>query len=87
MFSRGSSNSISFATVTPSLVIWGPPNDFPIITLRPLGPRVTFTASANALTPRFILSRASISNFISFAILKIFNFYISKKLEVFLIKL
>ncbi|MNF74123.1 hypothetical protein D3C84_561480 [compost metagenome] len=68
MFSNGSFNSISFATETPSLVTVGPPNDFPIITLRPFGPRVTFTAFANASTPRFNPSRASISNFISFAI-------------------
>ena len=69
MFSKGSFNSISFATVTPSLVTVGPPNDFPIITFRPFGPSVTFTAFANASTPRFNPSRASMSNLISFAIL------------------
>jgi hypothetical protein len=37
-----------------------------MITLRPFGPRVTLTAFANASTPRFNPSRASISNFISF---------------------
>ena len=57
------------ATVTPSLVTVGPPKDFPIITFRPFGPKVTLTAFANASTPRFNPSRASISNFISFAIL------------------
>ncbi|MNE14535.1 hypothetical protein D3C80_1074160 [compost metagenome] len=68
IFSNGSFNSISLATVTPSLVTFGPPKAFPIITLRPFGPKVTFTAFANASTPRFKPSRASISNFISFAI-------------------
>ena len=54
MFSSGSFSSISFATVTPSLVMLGPPNFFSRTTLRPLGPRVTFTASASWLTPRRI---------------------------------
>ena len=44
MFSSGSFSSISLATVTPSLVIVGPPNFFSRTTLRPLGPSVTFTA-------------------------------------------
>src|SRR5579862_8219744 len=52
MFSRGSRSSISLATVTPSLVMIGAPNFFSITALRPLGPRVIFTASARALTPR-----------------------------------
>ena len=69
MFSRESSNSISFATVTPSLVTWGPPNDFPIITFLPLGPSVTLTAFARASTPFFKPSLASISNCIFLAIL------------------
>src|SRR5881394_3872236 len=38
IFSYGSSSSISFATVTPSLVIVGLPNFLSRITLRPLGP-------------------------------------------------
>src|SRR5271168_4794994 len=46
MFSSGSASSISLATVTPSLVMFGPPNFFSRTTLRPLGPRVTLTASA-----------------------------------------
>src|SRR5215471_1176280 len=54
MFSRGSLSSISFATVTPSLVITGAPNFFSITALRPLGPRVIFTASARMFTPRRI---------------------------------
>src|SRR6266849_379724 len=52
MFSSGSCRSISLATVTPSLVIVGDPNFLSRMTLRPLGPRVTFTASAKWLTPR-----------------------------------
>ncbi len=67
MFWNGSSSSTSRATLTPSLVMWGAPNFFSMITLRPLGPRVTFTASARASTPFFSSSRAFMSNFISFA--------------------
>ena len=62
MFSRASSSSTSFATLTPSLVTCGPPKDLPMITFRPLGPSVTLTASASASTPRFNPSRASMSN-------------------------
>jgi hypothetical protein len=66
MFSKGSSSSISLATVTPSFVTCGAPNDFPIITFLPLGPNVTLTALASASTPRLIPSLASISNTIFF---------------------
>ena len=59
MFSNLSSSSISLATVTPSLVVRGAPNDFSMTTLRPLGPSVTLTALARMSTPRSILSRAS----------------------------
>jgi hypothetical protein len=52
MFSSGSFSSISLATVTPSLVMTGAPNFFSITALRPFGPSVIFTASANELTPR-----------------------------------
>src|SRR5262249_21333609 len=52
MFSRGYFSSISFATLTPSLVMMGAPNFFSITALRPLGPRVILTASARAFTPR-----------------------------------
>src|SRR6266852_5217299 len=61
MFSSESLSSISLATVTPSLVMVGEPNFFSMTTLRPLGPRVTFTASASRLAPRsckFFLGRA-----------------------------
>src|SRR3954467_6172679 len=68
MFSNLFSSSISLATVTPSLVMVGEPNDFSITTLRPLGPSVTFTASASVLTPLRMVSRARTSNRISLAI-------------------
>ena len=58
-FSNGSSRSMSRAMVTPSLVTVGPPQDLDSTTLRPRGPRVTFTASASVSTPRWIPSRAS----------------------------
>src|SRR5882762_9125035 len=51
MFSSGSFRSISLATVTPSLVIVGDPYFLSRMTLRPLGPSVTFTASASWLMP------------------------------------
>ena len=69
MFSNSFSSSISLATVTPSFVTCGPPKDLPIITFLPLGPNVTFTELAKASTPLLSPSLASISNFISFAIL------------------
>src|SRR6476469_3432460 len=67
MFSNLSLSSISLATVTPSLVMRGAPNDLSITTLRPLGPSVTRTASARMSTPRNIRSRASTENFTSLA--------------------
>src|SRR6188508_1629746 len=67
MFSNLSLSSISLATVTPSLVIRGAPNDFSMTTLRPFGPSVTFTAFASVSTPRSIFSRASAENLTSFA--------------------
>src|SRR5690606_17967318 len=67
MFSNLSSSSISLATVTPSLVTVGEPKLFSMTTLRPLGPSVTFTAFARALTPARILLRADSSYAISFA--------------------
>jgi hypothetical protein len=59
MFMNLSASSTSLATVTPSLVTVGAPKDFSITTLRPLGPSVTLTALARALTPARILSLAS----------------------------
>src|SRR3954469_12960797 len=68
MFSSGSFRSISFATVTPSLVIVGDPNFLSRTTLRPFGPSVTFTASASWLTPRRIACRDCSPYTICFAI-------------------
>src|SRR5712692_7273385 len=62
MFSISSSSSTSFATVTPYLVTVGLPNFLSMTTFRPLGPRVTFTASASWSTPRVRLARASVLN-------------------------
>src|SRR5216683_2366845 len=67
MFSNLSASSISLATVTPSLVMRGAPNDLSRTTLRPLGPSVTLTALARMSTPRSIRSRASELNLTSFA--------------------
>ena len=67
MFSNLSSSSISLATVTPSLVVRGAPNDLSMMTLRPLGPSVTFTALASVSTPRSMRSRASAENLTSLA--------------------
>src|SRR6185369_858110 len=63
---------ISLATVTPSLVMSGEPNDLSMMTLRPLGPRVTFTASARVFTPFRMALRPSWSNLISFAAIDLF---------------
>ena len=60
MFSKRSSSSISLLTVTPSLVTVGPPNDLSMITLRPVGPSVTATASASFSTPAQHSARACI---------------------------
>src|SRR5208283_1842208 len=67
MFSNLSASSISLATVTPSLVIRGAPKLLSSTTLRPLGPSVTFTASARMSTPRSIRWRASLPKRTSFA--------------------
>src|SRR6266436_3478829 len=67
MFSNLSSSSISLATVTPSLVMRGAPNDLSSTTLRPFGPSVTRTAWERVSMPRSILSRASTENFTSLA--------------------
>ncbi len=61
MFWNGSSSSISFAMVTPSLVIVGDPNFLSRTTFRPFGPMVIFTALATRSTPLRISSRASAS--------------------------
>src|SRR5665213_2210916 len=67
MFSNLSASSISLATVTPSLVMRGAPNDLSSTTLRPLGPSVTLTALARMSTPCSKRSRASVLNRTSLA--------------------
>src|SRR6266536_6458770 len=74
MFSNLSSSSISLATVTPSLVMRGAPNDLSSRTLRPLGPSVTRTAWVSISMPCSILSRASTENFTSLADISVFLF-------------
>src|SRR5665213_971120 len=74
MFSNLSSSSISLATVTPSLVMRGAPNDLSRTTLRPLGPSVTLTALARMSTPRSIFSRASTENVTSLAAIVVQSF-------------
>src|SRR4029079_3860519 len=72
MFSNLSSSSISLATVTPSLVTRGAPNDLSSTTLRPFRPSVTLTALLRMSTPRSMRSRASTPNLTSLA--DIFDF-------------
>ena len=78
IFSNLSSNSISLAIVTPSLVIRGAPNFLSNITFLPFGPKVTFTVSANLFTPVSNAFLVSWANFISLAMinpsLKLFNY-------------
>jgi hypothetical protein len=64
-------NSISFATVTPSFVIFGDPNVLSKTTFLPLGPRVTDTASASMSAPSNINALASVPNLISFPIITV----------------
>jgi hypothetical protein len=59
MFSTRSFSSISLAIVTPSLQTTGGPKRFSRSTHLDFGPSVTRTASASAMTPRRIRSRAS----------------------------
>src|SRR5258707_8210721 len=79
IFSNLSSSSISLATVTPSLVIRGAPNDLSSTTLRPLGPSVTRTALARMSTPRNIRSRASTENLTSLAAILITPFFVRQR--------
>src|SRR5438132_13105117 len=71
MFSSGSLRSISFATVTPSFVMVGEPNFLSRTTLRPLGPSVTFTASASWFTPRRMAWRDCSPYTICFAMIQL----------------
>jgi hypothetical protein len=72
MFSNLSLSSISFATDTPSLVTVGAPNERSRTTLRPLGPRVTLTASARMFTPAIMRTRALSLNLTSLAAMVFF---------------
>src|SRR5205823_2233019 len=71
IFSNLSSSSISLATVTPSLVMRGAPNDLSSTTLRPLGPSVIFTALLRISTPRSMRSRASTPNLTSLLLMSV----------------
>ncbi len=59
MFLNWSESSISRAIETPSLVIVGAPVSRSRTTLRPFGPRVTFTVLASSSTPAWSSRRAS----------------------------
>ena len=83
MFSYRSSSSISFAMVTPSLVISGVPKDLSKTTFLPFGPSVTFTVSASLLTPSSIFFLASISKLRSFAIFDSFSLFISVYIDFY----
>src|SRR3546814_662671 len=85
IFSNLSLSSISLATVTPSLVMRGAPKLLSITTLRPLGPRVTFTASARVSTPLRMRSRASRLNLTSLAAIYA-SFRFRRKLRNFTLK-
>src|SRR5262249_41611366 len=85
MFSSESWSSISLATVTPSLVIVGEPNFFSMTTLRPLGPRVTLTASASLLTPWRMRCRASSPYEIVFAAIPCFLLFLLDPCQHFLL--
>ena len=69
IFSNGSSSSTSLAIVTPSFVMSGAPNFLSRTTFLPLGPSVTFTASASLSTPACSAFLASSPKRISFAII------------------
>src|SRR5205814_9143667 len=61
MFSYLSVSSISSATVTPSLVMFGAPHPLSMTALRPRGPRVALTARESLDTPSRSALRASAS--------------------------
>ena len=68
MFSKASSSSISFAMVTPSLVMSGAPNFLSRTTFLPFGPSVILTVSASLSIPACRALRASSPYLISLAI-------------------
>ena len=65
---------MSWAIVTPSFVIVGAPYALSRTTLRPFGPRVTFTAFANLSIPASSPFLASDENLISLAVVYPFSF-------------
>ncbi len=68
MFLKGSGNSISLLTETPSLVTFGEPQLLCSMTFLPVGPSVTLTASANCDRPSLSCALAVSSNINCFAI-------------------
>src|SRR5690606_6326468 len=71
MFSNLTLSSISLATDTPSLVMTGAPKLRSSSTLRPFGPKVTFTALANTFTPLTMRVRAWSRNSTSLALISV----------------
>mmetsp|Transcript_94599 Transcript_94599/g.271342 ORF Transcript_94599/g.271342 Transcript_94599/m.271342 type:complete len:237 (+) Transcript_94599:1128-1838(+) len=63
--------SMDLATVTPSLVTFGAPQDCSMTTFLPFGPMVTATASAKRLQPSSIKARASLPCRMSLAAAKL----------------
>ena len=57
----------------------GDPKLLLMTTLRPLGPKVTLTASARAFTPRNIEARACSAKMISFALISMYLYFPLKK--------
>src|SRR5881227_3726542 len=82
MFWSLSLSSISLATDTPSLVTVGAPKERSRTTLRPLGPRVTLTASARMFTPAIMRTRADSLNLTSLAAMVISSRTLSVCLDV-----
>src|SRR2546430_17564517 len=82
MFSKRFASSISLATVTPSLVDSGEPNDLSRTTLRPRGPRVIFTVLASLSIPRWMSPRAVVPKCKCFADIVILLKYIGVGTEI-----
>ena len=82
MFSKLSSNSISLATETPSLVTVGAPKLLSRTTFLPLGPSVILTASANTFIPAIIFCRALLPNLTSLAAICLSSYLICLNLNL-----
>src|SRR3989344_5822381 len=76
MLAKGSDNSISFATETPSWMTAGAPHFLSMATLRPLGPKVVTTALVRMLTPKTRLWRASSENLSCLALMRLQREYL-----------